>query len=102
MRRKFLMLGICLFIAINSNAQVLSLMPWPSDIKMGQGKFIINKNLRIKVDGQPDARFQPNLVRFIQQLSKRTTIPFDRDTVITASEASMVIKVNRKGVVKLG
>lgn len=102
MRSNFLLLGICLLIATYSDAQVLNLMPWPSDIKVGQGKFIINKNLRIRVDGQPDKRFQPNLVRFIQQLSKRTTIPFDRDTTITFTEASMVIKVNRNGVVKLG
>lgn len=95
-----LILLVCLSTTIKS--QQLNLMPWPSEIKMAQGQFNINKNLRIKVDGQPDKRFQPNLVRFIQQLSKRTTIPFDRDTVITNAEASMVIKVNRNGVVKLG
>ncbi len=87
---------------LTSKSQQLSLMPWPSEIKMVQGQFNINKNLRIKVDGQPDKRFHPNLIRFIQQLSKRTTIPFDRDTIITNAEASMVIKVNRPGVVKLG
>ncbi len=99
-KNSLLVLAVIMHFATYS--QQLNLMPWPSDIKMGQGKFIINKNLRIRVDGQPDARFQPNLVRFIQQLSKRSTIPFDRDSVITTSEASMIIKVNRKGVVKLG
>ena len=78
-------------------------MPWPSELKVGEGQFVINKNLRIGVDGNPDKRFHPNLVRFIQQLSKRTTIPFDRDSVLTSSStASMMIKINRSGIVKLG
>ncbi len=96
---------LILFIAsfvVESKAQQLNIMPWPSEIKMAEGQFVINKNLRISISGNPDKRLQPNLVRFIQQLSKRTTIPFDRDTIITNTEASMIIEVNRQGVVHLG
>lgn len=101
--KKILLVLILVAIGnLTSKSQQLNLMPWPSDIKLVQGKFNINKQIRIRVEGQPDNRFQPNLIRFIQQLSKRTTIPFDRDTTITNAEASMIIKVNRPGVVKLG
>jgi len=88
---------------VESKAQQLNLMPWPSELTLNQGRFIIGKNLSICVTGQPNQRFQPNLIRFLQQLSKRTTIPFDRDTVITSSSsASMMIRINRSGIVKLG
>lgn len=88
---------------VESKAQQFNLMPWPSEVSIAQGQFIVNKDLRIRIDGQPNQRFQPNLIRFIQQLSKRTTIPFDRDTVITTSaSANMLIKISRSGVVKLG
>ena len=103
--KKTLLFATILLVCFSATtkSQQLNLMPWPSEIKMAQGQFNINKNFRIKVDGQPDKRFQPNLKRFIQQLSKRSTIPFDRDTVITSSSsASMMIKINRAGVVKLG
>jgi len=86
-----------------TNAQPNNLMPWPAEMNVAEGQFLINKNLRICVDGNPDKRFYPNLVRFVKQLSKRTTIPFDRDTVIISSpSASLQIKIVRKGEVKLG
>ncbi|HCT29523.1 MAG TPA: beta-hexosaminidase [Bacteroidales bacterium] len=104
MKRTTLLLLILVFsICSLTKSQQLNLMPWPSELKVGEGQFVINKNLRIGVDGNPDKRFHPNLVRFIQQLSKRTTIPFDRDSVLTSSStASMMIKINRSGIVKLG
>lgn len=103
--KKTLLFVLALIITLNltTKAQQLNLMPWPANIKVIDGRFEINKNLRIGIDGNPDKRFYPNLIRFIQQLSKRTTIPFDRDTVIaSSSSSSMIIKINRPGVVKLG
>lgn len=103
MRRALILILFVASIFGQVKAQHYNLMPWPSELKIGEGQFVINKNLRIGVDGQPDKRFHPNLVRFLQQLSKRTTIPYDRDSVIlSSSSASMMIKINRSGIVKLG
>ena len=102
---KTVLFALVLVVSFNITAksQQLNLMPWPAEMNLIDGQFVINKNLRIGVSGNPDKRFHPNLVRFVQQLSKRTTIPFDRDTVITATLSSnIIIKINRSGIVKLG
>ena len=103
--RKTVLFALVLVVNFNlaARSQPLNLMPWASDLTLNQGQFIIGKDLRISVTGQPNQRFKPNLIRFIQQLSKRTTLSLDRDTVLTSySPANMVIKINRSGVVTLG
>lgn len=100
--KRALLFALVLVVNFTAKSQKLNLMPWPSELKTTDGQFVVNKNLRIGVSGSPDNRFHPNLVRFIQQLSRRTTIPFDRDTVITSSASNFTIKINRSGIVKLG
>ncbi|NOU18491.1 MAG: family 20 glycosylhydrolase [Bacteroidales bacterium] len=103
MGKKYFYLIVAIILLKSGYAQTLNLMPWPAEIKIVEGQFVVDKNLKIGVEGNPNKRFHPNLVRFIQQLSKRTTIPFDRDSVLVSPvDASMVIKISRPGIVKLG
>jgi hexosaminidase len=103
MRRILVAFFLVVMIVNKSTSQPQNVMPWPYEMVVMNGQFELTKDFRIAVEGIPDKRFQPNLLRFIQQLGKRTTIPFDRDSVIASSlSSSMVVKIRRPGVVKLG
>jgi hexosaminidase len=103
MRRILVAFFLVVMIVNKSTSQPQNVMPWPYEMVVMNGQFELTKDFMIAVEGIPDKRFQPNLLRFIQQLGKRTTIPFDRDSVIASSlSSSMVVKIRRPGVVKLG
>ncbi|SDC68814.1 beta-N-acetylhexosaminidase [Williamwhitmania taraxaci] len=102
--KKLLPLFAAILISANLSAtNTLNLMPYPSEVKFGVGKFTVDKSLRISIQGQYNNRLTPNVGRFVQRLSKRTTITLDRDTIITGKpNATFTIAVNRSGIVKLG
>ena len=102
--KKFIALAFAIIISANLSAtNTLNLMPYPSNVKVGEGKFTVDRNLRISMQGQYNSRLTPNVGRFVQRLSKRTTITLDRDTIISnQANATFAIKVNRPGTVKLG
>ncbi len=102
--KKFIALAFAIIISANLSAtNTLNLMPYPSNVKVGVGKFTVDRNLRISMQGQYNSRLTPNVGRFVQRLSKRTTITLDRDTIISnQANATFEIKVNRPGPVTRG
>ncbi len=102
--KKLLPLFAAILISANLSAtNTLNLMPYPSEVKFGVGKFTVDKSLRISIQGQYNNRLTPNVGRFVQRLSKRTTITLDRDTIITGKpNATFTIVVNRPGLIRLG
>ena len=44
----------------------LNLMPWPKEIKETSGKFIINSNLTVSVNGENNDRIRNNTITFSQ------------------------------------
>ena len=102
--KKIILLFAAIIVSANLSAiNTLNIIPYPSEVKVGVGKFSVDKGMRISMQGKFNSRLTPNLVRFVQRMSKRTTLTLDHDTIITnAANAAFTITVNRPGAIKLG
>lgn len=71
---------IILFICFTSNAQIktdqLDLMPWPQKISLTDGTFILNKDFKVIISGNPNSRIFAGATRFLRRLDGRTGLFF--------------------------
>lgn len=86
----------------NSN---LDLMPWPARIQLHDGRLALTPSFNVSVTGHPGQRVYDAADRLLQHLQWRTGITFDQHVVEPGagdSSASLVIRVQRPGVLEIG
>ena len=111
MLRKISFAIICCFSLVLVNdlfcqnvKTVLNLMPYPEKVIINEGKFRIDTNFRISINGKPDKRIYPNATRFLQRLIKKTTIQFKQgylDSSNCGAEANFAVQCTGSGIVAL-
>jgi hexosaminidase len=67
---------ILLFTGIVASAQVktasLDLMPWPQNINLTQGTFVLSKNFKLNITGNPNPRIFVGATNFLRRLDNKT------------------------------
>ena len=90
---------------IDPTPDSLTLMPWPRQIHLLDGKFRLKADLTASVTGNPAPRIYDGATRFLRQLQRMSGLFLSQATVVpsdTTRFASLIIHVNRPGKVKLG
>jgi hexosaminidase len=81
---------VLLFSGVIASAQVkteaLDLMPWPQNINVTEGSFILNKNFKINITGTPNSRIFAGATRFLRRLDGRTGMFFEQAFVTKINE----------------
>lgn len=77
---------ICfLFASLLTSAQIpqkeLNLMPWPQNIKLSEGQFILSKSFKVNVQGAPDSRIFAAVTNFLRRLDGRSGLFFEQGFV---------------------
>lgn len=95
---------ILLFSGFLANAQIkttsLDLMPWPQKIEMKSGTFILDKNFKVNIKGQPDTRIFEAATHFLRRLDGRTGLFLEQGFVTKENEfptASLQINCAKAG-----
>ncbi|MBN2103670.1 family 20 glycosylhydrolase [bacterium] len=71
--------GVCAYAS--QDVQVFDLMPYPADIEVQRGKFLLDDSFRISVTGNPHERGYRAATRMLRQLSARTGLFFTQDFI---------------------
>ncbi|MBN2320027.1 MAG: family 20 glycosylhydrolase [Acidobacteria bacterium] len=74
-----------------SGVSGLHLLPVPSELTMGAGKFVINENFRVALKDRNTPELEAAAVRFLSRLQKRTGIPMASAPVGTSENAAFEI-----------
>ena len=81
---------ILLISGIITNAQVktdqLNLMPWPQNISLANGSFVLNKNFKVNITGNPNPRIFAGVTRFLRRLDGRTGLFFEQGFLTKINE----------------
>jgi len=89
----------------NSTAETnLSLMPYPKEIKMGEGKYRLDKDFTLSVKNYDEKVFS-YATRFLRRLDDRTGLFFSQDFITAIndpSEAQLEIHFTNSEEIKLG
>jgi hexosaminidase len=97
----FLLCGSLAVLSLSAQEGVGVLMPTPRQCRPDGRRLPITSTFTIAVTGHPDNRLYAEVNRFLQRLSRRTGIFFDKLGYIrpadTASSATLVIHANRPG-----
>ena len=107
-KKSILILLFTCFLWQFSKAQTavgdLVLMPVPEHIKVHEGKFRIEKDLRLATEGKTDERLYSGASRFLRRLDQRTGLFFEQEFITPVADpaASILITTDRPGIVKLG
>ncbi|HWS60198.1 MAG TPA: beta-N-acetylhexosaminidase [Flavobacterium sp.] len=87
-----------------ANAQLktdtLNLMPWPQSISVTNDSFILNKNLKVNITGNPNPRIFKRATQFLRRLDGRTGLFFEQGFVTKTNEyptAQLQINCNSSG-----
>ncbi|CAN1556316.1 Chb N-acetyl-beta-hexosaminidase [Flavobacteriaceae bacterium] len=82
-----------LFSTIISNAQItkeqLNIMPWPQNISLSEGSFVLTKNFKVNITGAPDARIFVGATHFMRRLDGRTGMFFNQGFVTGLNEVPL-------------
>lgn len=98
----FQILISCVFFA---TGQTLNLMPVPRTMEIADGRFSIDSEFEIKIEGNPDDRLYAEIGRFVQRLSNQSGIFFQKvyyEKGQISQDGQFVIKVDRPGKLVLG
>ncbi len=82
----------------------LNLMPWPQKVEVGSAVFLLNKDFKINITGNPDVRIFKSATRFLRRLDERTGLFLNQAYVTKWNEfpeAELQINCLRKGKVGL-
>src|SRR5712692_2335738 len=74
----------------------LTLMPVSAQIELGTGQLVIDKLLTVSVTGEKDARLDSGIPRFLDQLSRQTGMPLNKQPADSA-KATLVIRCENAG-----
>jgi hexosaminidase len=92
---------------IIANAQIktdaLNLIPWPQSISVTNGTFILSKNFKVNITGNPNPRIFAKTTQFLRRLDGRTGLFFDQGFVTKTNEfPSAQLQINCKNSGKIG
>jgi hexosaminidase len=100
--RTYLPLILCLICAISANAQTAggsgvaapqhNLMPVPAAVQFNQGRLPVNKSFTVAVKGQPDARLQAGIDRFLRRIEGRTVMELPRGLASDGTSATLLVE----------
>ncbi len=101
MIKKILLLLISLYsISCISQTENLNLMPWPQEVNIRDGRFVINSNFTISVTKNSSKRIKVATTKFLRRLSGRTGVFIDNGFAFNSSKIknpSLAITFNRIG-----
>ena len=73
---------VFLFASFISTAQItkeqLNIMPWPQNISLSEGSFVLTKNFKVNITGAPNARIFVGATNFLRRLDGRTGLFFNQ------------------------
>ncbi|MDR6844417.1 family 20 glycosylhydrolase [Flavobacterium granuli] len=97
-----------LFASFISTAQItkeqLNLMPWPQNISLNDGSFVLTKNFKLNITGAPNARIFTGATNFLRRLDGRTGLFFNQGFITGLNEvpgAELQINCVRSGKIEL-
>jgi hexosaminidase len=97
-----------LFASIISSAQIskeqLNIMPWPQNITVTGGDFVLTKNFKVNITGAPNSRIFIGATNFLRRLDGRTGLFFNQGFVTGLNEvpdAQLQINCVRSGKIEL-
>lgn len=106
---KILLTSLFIFLlslnTYSQNVHELNLMPYPKEISLKEGKFRIDRDFAIEVEGNPGIKVYHAATRFLRRLDKKTGTFFKQGFVTpdsTPSVCNVIIEVVKPGEVKLG
>ncbi|WP_394746990.1 beta-N-acetylhexosaminidase [Spongiimicrobium salis] len=81
----------------------LQLLPWPHDVRLGNGKHLLSKDFSIRVSGEFDTRLYKGVASFLDRLDQRTGLFLTHKKAIKGQTglSSLEIKVKRPGEIRL-
>ena len=105
---KFVVVFVLFFISLSCLGQILqskttsdlNLMPWPKEIKMGNGQFTITPDFSIEVNQKPSKRIEIATTKFLRRLSERTGVFLKNGFAFYNSKTNnplLIINYNRIG-----
>jgi len=89
-----LFLSTC--FAASQMPSTLTLMPVPAKIELGTGQLVIDQLFTVSVTGAKDARLDSGIPRFLDQLSRQTGMPLNKQPADSA-KATLVIRCENAG-----
>lgn len=99
---------IFLFASIISSAQIskeqLNIMPWPQNVTITEGSFVLTKNFKVNITGAPNERIFVGATNFLRRLDGRTGLFFNQGFVTGLNEiptAELQINCVRSGKIDL-
>jgi hexosaminidase len=102
MIKKILLIWISIILTRLCHAQInnsFNLMPLPVSLKVNENPVRINRNFRVSVIGNTNARIYFQASRFIRRLSNKTGIFLDRQGFVTKKDnslsATLIIRIQR-------
>ncbi len=99
-----LMLLVSLMVSNSVAGTNLNLMPYPKEVKMGEGKFRLEKDFTLSVKNYDDKVFA-YATRFLRRLDDRTGLFFSQNFISAIndpSESQLEINFNNSAELKLG
>ena len=82
--------------AASQMPSTLTLMPVPAKIELGTGQLVIDQLFTVSVTGAKDARLDTGIPRFLDQLSRQTGMPQNKQPADSA-KATLVIRCENAG-----
>ena len=89
----FLLLGGALPVA----AQPASLLPVPTSVRTGTGRFSIDSTTSLAITGHSDPRLERAISRLLHRLSRRIAQPMSRSITRTATPRRIALDVAGPG-----
>ncbi|MDX6695518.1 MAG: hexosaminidase [Blastocatellia bacterium] len=98
---------LSLFCAINASAQSTgnpslvalrrNLMPVPASVRFNPGRLPLNKSFSVASRGQPDARLQAGVDRFLRRIEGRTVMELPRGLANDETSATLLVESGGPG-----
>jgi hexosaminidase len=98
----FLMVTFVSFAQITK--EQLNIIPWPQNITVSGGNFVLTKNFKINITGSPDSRIFIGATNFLRRLDGRTGMFFNQGFITGFNEvptAELQINCNTSGKIDL-
>lgn len=97
-----------LLVVISSTAQTkltdLNLMPWPQEINLQDRSFLLTKDFKVNITGNPNSRIFIGATQFVRRLDGRTGLFLEQaylTKINEVPEAELQINIIRNGEIKL-
>jgi hexosaminidase len=74
----------------------LTLMPVPAKIQVGAGQLVVDQLFTVALTGAKDARLESGIPRFLDQLSRQTGMPLNKDSG-DSTKATLAIRCENAG-----